>query len=347
MNTAINITETQPVTPSADEIEHQAASSDAAGAGNPEPTSAANESGPLHNTPDTMDTPDTPDTVGTGESAAAPSDDPSAASEPAVQSADAEETNRPPAPDSMASADKDIATNPDTATCTSADGNTPSASRDAGTEAEEASPQPVENAAPATPQVSVTVVNIQKRTRRGASGTRDHIWTRHHALCQMALILDVKFGGCGAASPAIPEPKLCPFLKEVPGKLIELSPWILNAAYLNLEDSRAMKKYGIQHGFFTWAVNRLYYFFHPKGHREHPSTRAQLKDVYQEFYDTFRDDVATGSTISEDRAKDFWLSVADRVPFQLPCKPAPVAIISQTSGDAAQMTDTIKEVSHV
>lgn len=49
------------------------------------------------------------------------------------------------------------------------------------------------------------------RRQRGAVATKDHIWPRHHALCLIALICDVKLGGRTAReSTENPLPQLKP-----------------------------------------------------------------------------------------------------------------------------------------
>lgn len=152
-----------------------------------------------------------------------------------------------------------------------------------------------------------------KRRKRGADTKRDDIWTRHHALCLLALICDWIMRGHDPAAKGNP-------LKGAPGILLDLCRWILNAAdYLNCAGSMGLEEQGLKKCYGHWASNRIYYFFRA-GSKEHPANRvrANIGTVYREFYDTFSGDVAARTPISEERAKAFWLSVSDRVPFQAP-----------------------------
>lgn len=166
---------------------------------------------------------------------------------------------------------------------------------------------------------------IVKKRKRGTAGGRDHIWPRHHALCMMAVFGDLHFGGYMLARQAPPGQQLDKTLnKVIPTRLLELCPWILKPGYLNLEGTRNFNQVGPEKSFFTWAYNRLYYFYHYAEHSEHPASRIMLREVYRHFYDTFLIEAVEHGPVSEDRAKEFWISVADRVPFQAPAPIPPV-----------------------
>lgn len=158
------------------------------------------------------------------------------------------------------------------------------------------------------------------RRKRGTNPRRDPIWTRHHAISTMGVISDVKLGGYELAREITDPLKQYPGLKEVPDILLEVCPWILNVNYLNFEGSADLAKLGLETCFKRWAANRVYYFHRLGSRSEHPAHRVNLELVYREFYDTFHQDVVARLPISEERARAFWLSVADRVPFQTPMR---------------------------
>lgn len=158
-----------------------------------------------------------------------------------------------------------------------------------------------------------------KRRKRGADTKRDDIWTRHHTVSMFGLGCDLMLGGYESARTRENPLKDVPMLKEVPGLLLDLCPWMFNAAYLNFDGSVSLEESGLKKFYAQWASNRIYYFFRA-GSKEHPANRvrANIGTVYREFYDIFSGDVAARTPISEERAKAFWLSVSDRVPFQAP-----------------------------
>lgn len=184
------------------------------------------------------------------------------------------------------------------------------------------------------------VASPKKKRIRGSNPDRDSVWTRNHAICSLGVIADLMLGGYDAARSA-PEPlkTITPHLKEIALTLLVVSPWILNERYLNFAGCQGLEKRGLEAHFFSWAANRVYYFFY-RDHNEHPAFRskANLKSVYLQFYDTFEIDFRGNHFISEETAGAFWISVADRVPFVAPASPA---IAAPTGLASAEMNSNV------
>ncbi len=171
----------------------------------------------------------------------------------------------------------------------------------------------------------------EERTKKApaspSKGTRntnpggDNIWPRHHAICLAGAIGDLVMGGPEAARQ-VPEPlKQCDGISnDIPAIVLELSPWLLKSGYLNLEESPDVMANGIGPAFKRWMANRVYYFYYKGGKTEHPANRIKgnLGAVYQDFFAKFSASIHDLAPISEETARDFWLSVADRVAFQIP-----------------------------
>jgi hypothetical protein len=188
----------------------------------------------------------------------------------------------------------------------------------------------------------------KKRVPRGSDPSRDTIWTRNHAICSLGVLADLMLGGFTAARVTENAGKvIAPRLKEIAPALLQVSPWILNPEYLNCKGAVGFEKHGLEKYYFAWATNRVYYFFY-KAHDEHPAYRrkANLRAVYSQFYDTFEADFRSLSPIREETAGDFWISVADRVPFVAPqrdvAEPQP-DIAAPQPDDAIEQTDTAPE----
>lgn len=190
-----------------------------------------------------------------------------------------------------------------------------------------------------TPVVSAPEANSPSDSRRRANPAFDSIWTRQHAICTLGAICDALAGGYDAARSAEP-PRPGVSFKCVGGELRHLCPWLINDRYLNFEGSRGLLKHGLDTCFKDWVANRVYYFYAYPERSEHPVNRKRhnLRLVYEEFYAAFGADVEARNTISEERARNFWLSVSDRVPFQAhphsePVGDLPPLDISNASGN--------------
>lgn len=164
------------------------------------------------------------------------------------------------------------------------------------------------------------VAPSKQRRKRGADPTYDNIWTRHHAICLLGVICDTALGGLEARrlAPTSLEQGMKP--KDAAIALLNVCPWLLNITYLNFQGSHDLETFGLERCFYQWAANRVYYFYRYPECNEHPANRIKgnLRLVYTDFCATFADEVSALLVISEERAKAFWLSVKDRVPFRLP-----------------------------
>jgi hypothetical protein len=160
-----------------------------------------------------------------------------------------------------------------------------------------------------------------KRGRR-ANPLYDSIWTRHHAMCTMGAICDVMLGGYEAARSEAAASTPAIWFRDVPAALLAMCPWLLDPVYLNFEGSVGLMEDGLNQCFEDWAANRIYYFFRRSQRSEHPAhrTRDNLCAVYREFFDTFCEALSARRLIEEEKARAFWISVSDRVPFQSPPK---------------------------
>ena len=182
-------------------------------------------------------------------------------------------------------------------------------------------PDVIAEAAVAGDQPKVT------RQPRGADPKRDHVWPRHHARCTLALVGDQLVANTNGADNVHDALKqLGRTWSEFSARLRQLCPWVVDAEYLNFEGSTDLQKLGLQRCFNRWVVNRAYYISHPK-RSEHPRESMRFQGVYDEFCATFGEDVACGRVIDEVRAQAFWISVADRVPFQAPARSADLAAL--------------------
>ena len=159
--------------------------------------------------------------------------------------------------------------------------------------------------------------------RRGADPSRDVVWPRHHTLCLAAAKCDLTLGGIDIA-PMVTKPlESGIWPAEIVPVVLELCPWVLRAEYLNFIGANELESLGLQRYFRRWLANRVYYFYYDPEASEHPRHRRKgnLRAAYREFYETFAGSIAARTPISEERAKEFWLSVADRVPFLAPSIP--------------------------
>jgi hypothetical protein len=172
--------------------------------------------------------------------------------------------------------------------------------------------------------------HVQTPVKRGRQTNHafDSIWTRRHAICTMGALCDIIRGGCEAAHGNLANETPIVWLRGVPAALKAVSPWLIDAVYLNLEGSSDLAKMGLDRCFESWAANRICYFYRYPHESEHPAyrKRGNLRLVYREFYEAFSEDLSANREISEDRARAFWLSVSDRVPFQAPPKREAVAL---------------------
>lgn len=173
--------------------------------------------------------------------------------------------------------------------------------------------------------------------RRRANPSEENIWPRHHAICLMGAICDIKLGGYDAAREAA-DPLKTVKMREVAEAALVFCPWLLNASYLNFVGSAGLERDGLEGCFRSWVSNRVYYFYRDPSEHPYCRKRSNLHAVYGEFYNTFSGDLQSGTVISEDRAKEFWIAVSNRVPFRLPaCGMAlnVVPVLSSTDATAA------------
>ncbi len=160
--------------------------------------------------------------------------------------------------------------------------------------------------------------NLVMRRSRGANGKNDGIWTRNHAICTMGVICDVALGGYSSARTTTEALKLIR-PAAIADVILETSPWLLNASYLNFHGLAGLELQGLRKYFKSWVANRVYHFYRYPDRSEHPVVREKcnLREVYPEFYDVFSKEIASESIISEPRAEAFWRSVGNRVPFRV------------------------------
>lgn len=189
-----------------------------------------------------------------------------------------------------------------------------------------------QHALPAEVGTTVAQGSEVRRSARGTDGKRDSIWTRHHAICSMGVLCDLILGGYDAARLETHTPgSIC--RGDIAPQLASLCPWLVNVRNLNFEGSRDLEKFGFDRCFERWVYSRVDYFYRYADSSEHPAKRkkANLSTVYKDFYDAFANDITRGAMITEERAREFWLSVADRVPFLAPAAPG-AGVAAPTQG---------------
>jgi hypothetical protein len=168
---------------------------------------------------------------------------------------------------------------------------------------------------------STAVTTSQKsRTPRGADTRYDRLSTRHHVICLAGVLADEANGGYDEAR-AIEVRQEKPIRPRVPHKdVVQICPWVINAAYINLQGSLGLAQKGLDRSFKDWLANRVYFFSYRLPNKsEHPAQRARgISSIYKKFYDTFSEDISAKVLISEERAKAFWKSVAAQVPYLWP-----------------------------
>lgn len=169
------------------------------------------------------------------------------------------------------------------------------------------------------PEVAPSVPPNAVRQKRGADPARDDIWTRHHALCMMGLICDTTLGGYDEARAARSPLKEGVRIPSVISMLEGICPWLINPCYLNFDGSVMLNDHDVYRCFDSWAANRIYYFYR-EACQEHPANRrrSNIGRIYRRFYDAFQPYVTAERAVSEATARQFWLSVADEVPFHSP-----------------------------
>jgi hypothetical protein len=167
---------------------------------------------------------------------------------------------------------------------------------------------------------SAFALSQQQRTRRGADTRYDRLSTRHHVICLAGVLADQANGGYDEAR-AIEARQEKPIRPRVPHKdVAQICPWVINAAYINLQGSLGLAQKGLDRSFKDWLANRVYFFSYRLPNKsEHPAQRARgISSIYKKFYDTFSEDISAKVLISEERAKAFWKSVAAQVPYLWP-----------------------------
>ena len=174
-------------------------------------------------------------------------------------------------------------------------------------------------------ELGADVAKPKPRLHRGADPMKDGVWTRNHAICTMGVAFDLAVGGYDAARAMDGPPPQAVGARAIVDKLRLICPWLEDPLKLNFVGLATLEKRGLSKAFDEWVYNRLYHFASKSKPTEHPAVRkkAHLREIYEDFYLTFSDAIAAGTPISEEEAKAFWLSVADRVPFIAPATSNP------------------------